>query len=385
MAITYFRISTLPALVVLNKNAVPVTLNQSYLIAEENELTLDNGSGYKGEFLDSFGFQVSEDDAIWSNEGIYRIKELVNTNTQESANDVLAASENSNYNIETEALLPINTSTDRIKITNITGYGTPKYNGSALNIGDEIFWHNFGLLTFDTMDGGGLPYAVISYQCGNHLGYNTGTTYTITINVSSLGEISFVSGYVTNDVDPSFPTYNRVTNVDSYEITKGFIGKQAKINVTIASPMFSDSANNKVLIKYNGITVTKTANETFDVFATIDNNGKVDVNIEHLFIDVKGSTTSSVVTMVVTEIDGSPSNVSGTDTVVSTANFVGSGAGGGITDYRSSYEADGFVYSGWNNGGTPNIRRTKDAVTTNATGLTDLETDWTNRLSLTYV
>jgi len=95
------------------------------------------------------------------------------------------------------------------------------------------------------------------------------------------------------------------------------------------------------------------------------------------------------------------------DTDVQTLNFVGSavtatdlgsgvtqieitGTGGGashtVTDYRSSYEiVDGKIYDGYLLDTVITITREINGVIESATGLTNLETDWTNRLTLTYV
>lgn len=56
-----------------------------------------------------------------------------------------------------------------------------------------------------------------------------------------------------------------------------------------------------------------------------------------------------------------------------------------VTDYRSSYEADGYIYSGFLFNTIPLIKRCKDGVDVYATGVTDLEPDWINRLILSYV
>lgn len=61
------------------------------------------------------------------------------------------------------------------------------------------------------------------------------------------------------------------------------------------------------------------------------------------------------------------------------------GASNTITDYRATYESDGYVYAGYNLNTDPEITRTINGVVEKAQALTDLETDWTNRLSLTYV
>lgn len=66
------------------------------------------------------------------------------------------------------------------------------------------------------------------------------------------------------------------------------------------------------------------------------------------------------------------------------------GSGGGVvtntlTSYRSSFELDGYIYSGMLLNNLPYIIRTINNTTQIAQSLTDLETDWTNRLTLTYV
>ena len=55
-----------------------------------------------------------------------------------------------------------------------------------------------------------------------------------------------------------------------------------------------------------------------------------------------------------------------------------------IGSYRSNFELDGYIYSGFLFNGTPIIKRVIDNTEEFAQGLTDLETDWTNRLTLTY-
>jgi len=315
MAITHIRISTLPLLVDCKKNDVAVVLNASHLIVGEDEFSIDNNSGYKGENLDKIGYQVSEDEINWSNEAFVSVNYYVNTNTPESVNDILAAAENTNYNLETESLLGINASTDRIKITGISGFGLPTYNGQPLAVGMEIFWKDFSLLEFDTNDGGLSPYAIIYYQAGNHLGYNEATIYTVTINVATLAEIAFIS----RNLISYAPQHNYI---DDYEISKGIINVQAKVNIDIAGDLFTDSPTSKVYIKYDNTVLTKTANENFDIFVDIGTNGKANIVVEHEIIDVTGAgSTTSTVTLVLEEVDGQTSNVSGTDTVISTVNF----------------------------------------------------------------
>lgn len=66
----------------------------------------------------------------------------------------------------------------------------------------------------------------------------------------------------------------------------------------------------------------------------------------------------------------------------------GGGGGGAIntvTNYRSNFELDGWVYAGYLLNSTPVITKTIDGVLLTAQNVTDLEADWTNRLSLIYI
>ena len=65
----------------------------------------------------------------------------------------------------------------------------------------------------------------------------------------------------------------------------------------------------------------------------------------------------------------------------------GSGGGGGgdtVTSYRSD-AAGTTIYAGYLLNGNPVITRYIEGVIATAQGVTDLETDWANRLNLTYV
>lgn len=54
-----------------------------------------------------------------------------------------------------------------------------------------------------------------------------------------------------------------------------------------------------------------------------------------------------------------------------------------VTNYRSSYEG-GWLYVGYELDGTAVITRSQGTTTQTATGVTDLTTDWANRLIFNY-
>ena len=56
-----------------------------------------------------------------------------------------------------------------------------------------------------------------------------------------------------------------------------------------------------------------------------------------------------------------------------------------VTNYRSQFEIDLKVYAGYILNDEIKITRVKDNLLETAINLVDLETDWNNRLNLTYV
>ena len=62
---------------------------------------------------------------------------------------------------------------------------------------------------------------------------------------------------------------------------------------------------------------------------------------------------------------------------------VNASAGANITDYRSEFVTP-YIYSGWNSDGSPEIIR-ESSIIEYAQGLTDLETDWAVKTTLTYI
>ncbi len=55
-----------------------------------------------------------------------------------------------------------------------------------------------------------------------------------------------------------------------------------------------------------------------------------------------------------------------------------------VTNYRSSYDG-GWVYVGYELDGTAVIKRSQGSTEQTASGVTNLTTDWADRLTLNYV
>lgn len=308
MAITTFRISKLPSRVDCLKNAVAATLNTSYPLAEENQISFDNQSGFKGEFLDEMEIEVSEDGILWSPSAIVKIKELVGVNTPESVNETVTGAKNTDYALYGLSKFPINNSTDRIKIASILGYGTFKRNGIPLTVGTVVYMHELPDILGSTDNGAGLPHMSLLYYCGNHLGFNTATTYKIEINVASLAEIATVSVNGTNPV------------TEDVLISKGLSGKSALVSVNVTGTMFANGAGSEVILFYSGLTLVITANGTQNISVLLDNEGKSNIGVQHNYTNL-GTPSTSNVQLTIQDVDGNAGNVSGTNSYTSTINY----------------------------------------------------------------
>jgi len=74
------------------------------------------------------------------------------------------------------------------------------------------------------------------------------------------------------------------------------------------------------------------------------------------------------------------------DNVSALTNDSGYIEGNTMTSYRSDInDPDNYLYTGYLLNGTPVIKRYLDGIEAFAQGVTNLETDWTNRLNLTYI
>lgn len=60
-------------------------------------------------------------------------------------------------------------------------------------------------------------------------------------------------------------------------------------------------------------------------------------------------------------------------------------AGNTIDDYRAIFEEDNYIYSGYNLNTVPTIIKVIDNTEEVAQNVTNLTTDWDNRLTLTYI
>src|SRR5690606_10506875 len=116
------------------------------------------------------------------------------------------------------------------------GLGSWTFDGNPLEVGMEVFMHEFPLLKATTSLGAGLPYMSMSYECGNHLGYNDASQYTLEVDVPSLAEIA------------AGDTYGDTVITETVVISKGLSNKIAKVSIDISGDMFSTGPSSEVVV-----------------------------------------------------------------------------------------------------------------------------------------
>lgn len=382
MAVTHFRISQNPQRVDLTVDAVPVVVDQVYPIAQQNLLATTNATGIKSAKLDTFKYQLSIDGGItWSNEGTCNVNDFAGTGTPTSANETLTKSSENQSSVP---VLPTDANTDRIIILGPTlGNAEVKLSGIKTVANEVVFVYDFANLVIENSLGGGEPYDEIEYQCGNHLGINSATTYKITLNATLLAELLFVQRTLlySNEIIGGKPYY-KLEAVDTISISKAYIFKVLAHTVEVLSPMLTQSVYNSISVDEE----VKISDQNFLFYKDANDIGKAEIIIRHTYVDYLSQNTSSQVTITLDSVDADLAKVSLINEHISSLAITGltTGAVGTVTEYRSSYESNGYIYAGYLDETTIVIKRSLDGVITNASGLTDLETDFTNRFNLTY-
>jgi len=382
MAVTHFRITQNPQRVNLTVDAVSVVLNQAYPIAQQNLLATTNPTGIKSANLDTFKYQLSiNGGTIWSNEGTCNVNDFAQTGTPTSENETFTKSSENESSVP---VLPTDVNTDRIVILGpVLGNAKVKLSGIQTVANQVVFVYDFANLVIENSLGGGEPYDEIEYRCGNHLGINFATTYKITLNATLLAELGFVQRTLlySNEIIAGKPYY-KLEVLDTISVSKAYILKILAHTVQVLSPMLTQSI-------YNSISVDeeeKDSDQNFLFYKNANDIGRAEIIIRHTYVDYLGESTSSEVTITLDSVDTDIAKVSTTDEYVSSLEITGltTGALETVTEYRSSYESNGYIYAGYLDGSTIVIKRSLDGVITSASGLTNLETDFTNRFNLTY-
>jgi hypothetical protein len=96
--------------------------------------------------------------------------------------------------------------------------------------------------------------------------------------------------------------------------------------------------------------------------------------------------TATTSTLGGIKVDGTTLSIDSATGIVTVIGGTGGGSSYTVTDYVSSYEStDSYLYAGYLLDTVITITRVIDGVYESATGLTDLDTDWDNRLNLTFI
>ena len=126
--------------------------------------------------------------------------------------------------------------------------------------------------------------------------------------------------------------------------------------------------------------------EIFGIDIDLNRNQAKKMRLENLISDPTVNGENDAGLIYFNNGDDYPRIWTGTKWLLLGLTTVGGGATYTVTQYRDSYEADAKFYQGYLKDTTIVITRTDvDGIIETAQGLTDLATDWTNRLTLTYI
>lgn len=290
MAITHFEIKELPDpnFVISKIGVSPLLVDTLYPIAQQSSLNFERHSDLDGLYCAEVVVWKTHNDVAPA-ESNQAVGQLI-WKTTNAGLDALSANATQLIAKATTVrlidLLPINEATEFIQVTSFSGALNYKLNGTPLAIGQKISVQDLVYSTFTSnVEGGGDPYAVLTYEVGKH-NILEGTSYTLTIDVDSLGELneSVAESLLeySDDFDvPPVTAYNVKEQNLEIQITEGSQNGTAEMEFIIASPFLALNTWNRVFITYGSTVIEKSADETFLIDVPLDVNGQATIGIRN--------------------------------------------------------------------------------------------------------
>lgn len=309
---THFVIIELPDpnYVISTKNGNPLEAGVDYLLSEQNELSFQRVAGLENIYTKVF-FRYKIIDNLNSNQSneAYGTLEWKNTipGIPSSADHLETIANSSVHNFLEK--LPINNNVETIKIVSIEGLNVAKFNDQKLFSGQVLKAQE--LLYTELVaksEGGGEPYFKMTYNVGKNNVYEK-TNYILQFNIDSLanigqnGDTELLEYSEEYDVPP--PTeYNVKQETFKIDISLGQIKGIAEIEVIINSPFLALNEWNNVYVYSGENEYEKFANETFNIFVPLDENGKGSFTVQNFIIENTGDDKDGEITLNLLNING---------------------------------------------------------------------------------
>lgn len=234
----------------------PVVLGQKYPMEDEDKITIENATAFKGIPFDSFKFQIETDGILSQNIATCTI----NFNTSDAIPDAIDLIEDIIMTdiVVFSDIVPQNEGFDRILFSSILGKGSWELESSQLQEDNVIFYYElFEKLKFYPSDLGAEDnYAELKFYFQDNNG-NIGPENSIKINTSSLAELSSGMEILSSGNNPEY------VKEFSFSIEKQIVGKDFEIEFETEISSLEADPLNKVTIEADGFLEEVDTNDVF--------------------------------------------------------------------------------------------------------------------------
>ena len=319
MAITHFEIKQLPDpnFVISKIGVSALVIDTLYPIAQQTDLNFERHADLDGLYVaEAFIWKTHNqvDSAVSNDAAGQIIWRTTNTGLAPLSSNVIQLMTKS-ATVRLIDLLPINEATEFIEILNVSGVLNFKLNGVAIVPGQRISVQDLIYSNFTSNDqGGGDPYAILTYDVGKK-NLLEGQSYTLTLNVDSVAELTTYTGkYYIEYLDgfdlPPLTFYNVREENMIIQITEGYQNGIAEVEFIIASPFLALNIWNRVFIDNAGTIIEKSVDETFTLNVQLDVNGRAEVSVRHYIVEDTAVAKIGQLDMTLKKINGDAGLVS---------------------------------------------------------------------------
>lgn len=325
MAVTHFEITQLPNsdIVLATIGGNPIVANTIYDIADQNTVSFKRTDEVEGLFVkDSLVWKAhNQIDSIIGNEALLDLKwEPADAGLLPISSDVSQSVENEQI-LNLLSLLPLNEAVEYIEIISVSGSGELSLNNQSLFSGQKIEIKDLYYTQYIApLQGGGEPLFTLSYKVGRGDTVQA-TTYTLEFNIELLAEISKTSESTFNSsgeyiVLGSPVIYNDIKRNFDIEIEKALSLSTVNIEVKVECPFLALNSLNEVIINAGGQVITKTSDETFNIYVEVNSQGFLNFTISNLIVLDTLNEANGKITLTLLDVNGDPLLINGEKNVV---------------------------------------------------------------------
>jgi len=305
MAISHFLITKLPENVISRLALLPLQTDVLIPIAEEVTLNFARIASLDDYFVsEKVFFKVYDEtllqygnetsfDVIWKESDLGVLPISADTQSllaNDAAPDLLS-------------LLALNPATEFIQIVSYSGVLNLSIEGQIIVPGERIETSDLLKAVYKVhTNGGGVPYFTMTYKVGRGTVVEP-TIYTLTIDVDAIAELTEISRVSTvlneafDDGAGGTINYDVTRETISIDITNGYQGGTAEVDISILSPFLvpsSPDAQSSVDIYFNGDNLEKIVDENFSIVVTLDDFGSATINIINIIVKDEASESGQV-------------------------------------------------------------------------------------------